>query len=166
MKLEMNNLEALEQLNETQKAQQMEMEPPKLDRTVGSFVDAPSLKDCLEYSQIYTEGLEIKEKLEEARQAEQNAELPPKLDKDAKLGGTVMEMQLEMRELEYKQLKEQMFGEGGKLGESRDAFNKRRALESAEGSIAIKNRAKEYKEQLEEDERKKQEYRDRLYGDD
>ena len=55
---------------------------------------------------------------------------------------------------------------GMSLGESRDAFNKRRALESADNAIQIENRAKELEEQLEEDERKKQEYRDRLYGED
>ncbi len=51
-----------------------------------------------------------------------------------------------------------------KLGESRDAFNKRRAMERADNKIQLENRAKELKEQLEKDAQKKQEYREKLYG--
>lgn len=106
MKLEMNNLEQMEQLSEVQKAQQLEMEPPKLEKGDVSFG------------------------------ASEKQELPPKMTR----GGMT-------------------------LGESRDAFNKRRAFESADGKIASENRLKEYKEQLEEDARKKEEYRQKLYGD-
>ena len=104
MNFEMNNLEALEQLSEVQKAQQMEMEPPKL------------------------------EKIEIAEQGTQNEEHPPKLER------------------------------GTTLGESRDVFNARKAFEASTNSIEAKNRAEDLKEAIEEEARKKEEYREKLYG--
>lgn len=50
------------------------------------------------------------------------------------------------------------------LGESRDAFNRRKALERADNSIQRNNRAKEYADQLKKDEEKKEAYRKSLYG--
>lgn len=131
MKIEMNNLEALEQLNEVQKAQQLEMEPPKMEK---------------------------------AENAEQGAENPPKLERGTKLGGTVIEMQLEMEKLRYEQLKKQAASKGATLGESRDVFNARKAFEASTNSIEAKNRAEDLKEAIEEDARKKEEYREKLYG--
>lgn len=98
MKMEMNNLEQIEQLDEIQKAQHLEMEPPKFEAT------------------------------------EQNVENPPKLER------------------------------GITLGESRDVFNARKAFEASTNSIEAKNRAEDLKEAIEEDARKKAEYREKLYG--
>ena len=101
MKIEINNLEALEQLSEVQKAQQMEMEPPKLEKV---------------------------------EMAEKSAENPPKLARSVT------------------------------FGESRDVFNARKAFEASTNSIEAKNRAEDLKEAIEEDARKKEEYREKLYG--
>lgn len=54
--------------------------------------------------------------------------------------------------------------ERGTLGESRDAFNRRRAVERAQNDIQRTNRMKEHQEQLKKDEEKKEAYRNRLYG--
>lgn len=54
--------------------------------------------------------------------------------------------------------------ERGKLGESRDAFNRRRAWERADNDIQRRNRDKEYQEQLKKDAEKKEAYRKSLYG--
>lgn len=131
MKIEMNNLEALEQINQVQKAQQLEMEPPKMEK---------------------------------AETTEQSAENPPKLERGTKLGGPVIEMQLEMEKMRYEQLKEQAASKGATLGESRDVFNARKAFEASTNSIEAKNRAEDLKEAIEEDARKKEEYREKLYG--
>lgn len=103
MKIEMNYIEALEQPSEMQKAQQLEMDPPKL------------------------------EKAESSANA-QKQENPPKLER------------------------------GAVLGESRDVFNARKAFEASTNSIEAKNRAEDLKEAIEEDARKKEEYREKLYG--
>ena len=101
MILEMNSLEQMEQLSDVQKAQQLEMEPPKLEK---------------------------------AEITEQTAENPPKLER------------------------------ASKLGESRDVFNARKAFEASTNSIEAENRAKDLKKAIEEDARKKEEYREKLYG--
>lgn len=92
-------MEAMEEMEQTR--QQMEMDPPKLERTEAS-----------------------KEKSEE----------PPKLERSTS------------------------------LGESREAFNKRKALESSTNRIQAEHRARDYAKQLAEDARKEQEYREKLYG--
>lgn len=132
MKYEIERTEAME---EQEIQQNLEMNPPKL------------------------------EKVEASEQGTQNMENPPKLDRETKLGGTVMEMKLEMDKLKLEQLQEQVFGEGGKLGESRDVFNARKKFEASTNSIEAKNRAEDLKEAIEEDARKKAEYREKLYGD-
>ena len=104
MKFELEQHEVLEQVQEVQKAQQLETEPPKL------------------------------EKVEIAEQGTQNEEHPPKLER------------------------------GATLGESRDVFNARKAFEASTNSIEAKNRAEDLKEAIEEDARKKEEYREKLYG--
>ena len=53
---------------------------------------------------------------------------------------------------------------GSTLGESQDAFIKRKALEASTNKIQAEHRARDYAKQLVEDERKKQEYREKLYG--
>lgn len=132
MKYEIERTEAME---EQEIQQNLEMNPPKL------------------------------EKVEASEQGTQNMENPPKLDRETKLGGTVMEMKLEMDKLKLEQLQKQVFGEGGKLGESRDVFNARKKFEASTNSIEAKNRAEDLKEAIEEDARKKAEYREKLYGD-
>ena len=74
------------------------------------------------------------EKAEVAEQSTQNAENPPKLERDTT------------------------------LGESRDVFNKRKAFEASTNHIEAENRARDLKKAIEEDARKKQEYREKLYG--
>ena len=136
MKLDMNNLEQAEQLSEIQRIHQMEAEPPKMERTAETSVKSDLLK----------------------------GEQPPKLDKDTNLGGSVMEMKLEMDKLKYEQLKEQLYGESDKLGETREEFNRRKAYERADNAIQRNNRMEELEKAREEAARKEEEYRKKLYG--
>lgn len=74
------------------------------------------------------------EKVEIAEQSAQNEENPPKLER------------------------------GTTLGESVEAFCKRKALESSTNRVQAEYRARDYAKQVEEDARKEKEYREKLYG--
>lgn len=96
-------------------------------------------------------------------------EMPPKMERGALLGGSIMEASIEARKAEMERLKDQIAEQRASLGEvtlgeSRDAFNKRKALEASTNRIQAEHRARDYAKQLKEDERKKQEYREKLYG--
>ena len=53
MKYELEQMESLEQLQEVQKTSQLEMQPPKLERTTGVSEQPPMLGSSLEDSQEY-----------------------------------------------------------------------------------------------------------------
>ena len=96
-------------------------------------------------------------------------EMPPKMERGILLGGSIMEASIEARKAEMERLKDQIAEQRASLGEvtlgeSRDAFNKRKALEASTNRIQAEHRARDYAKQLKEDERKKQEYREKLYG--
>lgn len=96
-------------------------------------------------------------------------EMPPKMERGALLGGSIMEASIEARKAEMERLKDQIAEQRASLGEvtlgeSRDAFNKRKALEASTNRIQAEHRARDYAKQLKEEERKKQEYREKLYG--
>lgn len=96
-------------------------------------------------------------------------EMPPKMERGTLLGGSIMEASIEARKAEMERLKDQIAEQRASLGEvtlgeSRDVFNKRKAFEASTNSIEAKNRARDLKKAIEEDARKKQEYREKLYG--
>lgn len=136
MKYEIEQAESMEALGRQEHQQNLEMNPPKLES------------------------------------AEKAQDVPPKLERSQTLGGSVTQMMIEMNELRLQQAKQELaekiaehnaMGEGT-LGESRDAFNKRKALEASTNRIEAQNRARDYAKQLAEDARKEQEYREKLYG--
>ena len=135
MKYEMEQAEAMEELEEQELQRNLEMEPPKLENNG------------------------------------KKEEMPPKMERGNVLGGSIMEASIEARKAELERLKDQLATERAKvgdmtLGESRDAFNKRKAMEASTNRIQAEHRARDYVKQLREDERKKQEYRESLYGKD
>ena len=99
--------------------------------------------------------IEAAEAIEE-QEIQQNLELnPPKLENTRKKEEMPPKMERQ---------KDRIAEQQTSLGGSRDAFNKRKALESSTNKIQAEHRARDYAEQLKEDERKKQEYREKLYG--